>query len=116
MPSWISDSGRSARGSIVWIVLVSLALMLPALLVERTLAGDSHIHIHWQSQFGSLVWSSTPYPRWLPDITVRKLRVGSAKVDIRFWRESEATRHDVLAVEGELKVERRDTPGRALST
>ena len=71
MPSWISDSGRSARGSIVWIVLVSLALMLPALLVERTLAGDSHIHIHWQSQFGSLVWSSTPYPRWLPDMNYR---------------------------------------------
>ncbi len=48
-------------------------------------------------------------PRWFPDITVRKLRVGKATVDIRFWREGEATRHDVLAVDGELNVEQRET-------
>jgi glycogen debranching enzyme len=51
-------------------------------------------------------------PRWLPDLAVRKLRVGTATVDIRVWREGEATRHEVLAVEGELRVERRDTQGR----
>jgi glycogen debranching enzyme len=50
-------------------------------------------------------------PDWLPDITLRQLRVGQAAVDIRFWREGEATRHDVLAVTGELKVEARETPG-----
>jgi glycogen debranching enzyme len=50
-------------------------------------------------------------PRWLPDITLHQLRVGQAAVDIRFWREGEATRHDVLAVTGELKVEPRETPG-----
>lgn len=26
-------------------------------------------------------------PRWLPDITIRNLRVGERKLDIRFWRE-----------------------------
>lgn len=50
-------------------------------------------------------------PRWLPDITLHQLRVGQAAVDIRFWREGDATRHDVLAVTGELKVEPRETPG-----
>jgi glycogen debranching enzyme len=43
-------------------------------------------------------------PHWLPDITVRKLRVGKATVDIRFWREGETTRHDVLATDGEVSV------------
>jgi len=46
-------------------------------------------------------------PRWLPEITVHKLRVGKARVDLRFWRDGEATRHEVLAVEGELEVEPR---------
>ncbi|WAK03342.1 amylo-alpha-1,6-glucosidase [Methylobacter sp. YRD-M1] len=49
-------------------------------------------------------------PDWLPDITLRQLRVGQATVDIRFWREGETTRHDVLAVTGELKVEARENP------
>jgi hypothetical protein len=35
--------------------------------------------------------------------------VGKARVDLRFWREGEATRHEVLAVEGELEVEQRGT-------
>jgi hypothetical protein len=48
-------------------------------------------------------------PRWLPEITVHKLGVGKARIDLRFWREGEATRHEVLAVEGELEVEQRGT-------
>jgi len=44
-------------------------------------------------------------PHWLSDITVSNLRVGGATIDIRFWREGEATRHDVLAIDGELNVE-----------
>ena len=50
-------------------------------------------------------------PDWLPDITLHQLRVGQATVDIRFWREGDVTRHDVLAVTGELKVEARESPG-----
>jgi hypothetical protein len=50
-------------------------------------------------------------PRWLPEITVHKLRVGKARIDLRFWRDGEATRHEVLAVEGELGVKQRGTGG-----
>lgn len=46
-------------------------------------------------------------PHWLQEITVSRLCVGKASVEIRFWREGEATRHEVLNVEGELKIERR---------
>ena len=46
-------------------------------------------------------------PRWLPEITLYKLRVGKARIDLRFWRDGETTRHEVLAVEGELEVEQR---------
>jgi glycogen debranching enzyme len=34
-------------------------------------------------------------PTWLPDLTVRGLRVGKQKLDIRFWREGEETEFDV---------------------
>jgi glycogen debranching enzyme len=43
-------------------------------------------------------------PRWLPDMTIRNLRVGKAVVDLRFGREGEGTRYDVLSVDGELRV------------
>src|SRR5580704_5159106 len=35
-------------------------------------------------------------PEWLPDITIRDLRVGQHKFDIRFWREGERTEFEVL--------------------
>jgi glycogen debranching enzyme len=47
-------------------------------------------------------------PHWLQEITVSKLHVGKASVDIRFWREGDGTRHEVLNVEGELNIERRE--------
>ncbi len=47
-------------------------------------------------------------PHWLRDITLRKLRVGKATVDIRFWREGEVSRHEVLGEEGELNVKVRE--------
>ena len=34
-------------------------------------------------------------PAWLPDLTVRDLRIGKEKIDIRFWREGEETAFDV---------------------
>ena len=37
------------------------------------------------------------------------LRKRKARADLRFWRDGEATRYDVLAVEGELDVEQRGT-------
>lgn len=47
-------------------------------------------------------------PAWLPDLTVRRLRVGKATLDLRFWREGTVTRHEVLAVQGDVQVEARD--------
>jgi glycogen debranching enzyme len=35
-------------------------------------------------------------PRWLPDLTVLDLRVRGQKFDIRFWRDGEETRFEVL--------------------
>jgi hypothetical protein len=34
-------------------------------------------------------------PTWLPDLTVRDLRIGKHKLDIRFWREGEETAFEV---------------------
>ena len=33
---------------------------------------------------------------WLPDITIRDLRLGQHKFDIRFWREGTQTEFEVL--------------------
>ena len=35
-------------------------------------------------------------PGWLPDITIRDLRLGQHKFDIRFWREGERTEFELL--------------------
>ena len=35
-------------------------------------------------------------PDWLPDVTLLGLRLGGNAFDIRFWREGEETRHEVL--------------------
>ena len=46
-----------------------------------------------------------PYlPPWLPDVTLRGLAVGSARVDLRFWREDERTRWDVLDRQGDIEI------------
>jgi glycogen debranching enzyme len=51
-------------------------------------------------------------PAWLPDLTVRDLRIGRHKLDIRFWREAEQTAFEV--VKGDPRVvERRDIAVRA---
>src|SRR5215813_8428355 len=43
-------------------------------------------------------------PHWLPDITLHNLRVGTSTVTLRFWREQEETRYDVLSSSGGLNV------------
>src|SRR5262249_13995513 len=48
-------------------------------------------------------------PRWLPDLTMRDLRIGTHKLDIRFWREGDETAFDVIKGDPEL-VERCDIP------
>ena len=44
-------------------------------------------------------------PAWLPDLTVRDLRIGKHKLDIRFWREDEQTAFEVIKGDPKL-VER----------
>jgi glycogen debranching enzyme len=43
-------------------------------------------------------------PAWLPDVTLHGLRVGRAKLDLRFWRDGERTRWEASPVEGHLEV------------
>ena len=51
-------------------------------------------------------------PAWLPEITVRDLRVGEARVTLRFHREGEASAYEVLDQRGTLHVLRQPAPGR----
>jgi glycogen debranching enzyme len=45
-------------------------------------------------------------PRWLPDVTLRGLQVGETRLSLRFWRENDASRWEVLEQTGgpEIKV------------
>lgn len=46
-------------------------------------------------------------PAWLPDVTVRNLRVGEASVSLRFWRDRSGESHyKVLKKQGELRIVR----------
>ena len=45
-------------------------------------------------------------PAWLPDLTVFDLRAGKHKLDMRFWREGEDTKFEVLRGDADV-VERR---------
>jgi glycogen debranching enzyme len=51
-------------------------------------------------------------PEWLPEITLRNLRIGDASLDLRFRRDPEggATTHEVLDQRGELEVRRKSIP------
>ena len=44
-------------------------------------------------------------PKWLPDVTLRGLAVGDAHVDVRFWRDEEATRWDASVKDGQIEIE-----------
>lgn len=43
-------------------------------------------------------------PDWLPEVELRGLRVGAARLALRFWRDGGATRWEVREQEGELEV------------
>jgi glycogen debranching enzyme len=44
-------------------------------------------------------------PDGIPDLTVKGLKVGASRIDLRFWREGETTRWEVLQQTGNVKVE-----------
>jgi glycogen debranching enzyme len=48
-------------------------------------------------------------PRWLPDLTLAGLHCGDAQLSLRFWREGELSRWEILALEGQIEV--RDEAG-----
>ena len=43
------------------------------------------------------VWIDPALPGWLPDVTIHDLTVGKSNFDIRFWRDGDITRHEVLS-------------------
>jgi glycogen debranching enzyme len=46
-------------------------------------------------------------PDWLPDLTLRGVKVGQDRIDLRFWREGDKTRWDVLNQVGKVKVQQK---------
>jgi hypothetical protein len=50
-------------------------------------------------------------PDWLPDVTIRNLRVGASRISIRFSRDAGGrTGFEVLDLEGTLHVVRQPSP------
>jgi hypothetical protein len=46
-------------------------------------------------------------PTWMPDVVIRNLRVGRAKVSLRFWRDEKGvSKWDVVHKQGTLRVVR----------
>jgi glycogen debranching enzyme len=52
-------------------------------------------------------------PYWLPDLTVRDLRIGKHKLDIRFWTKGDETEFEVI--KGDPKLVERCELGSALA-
>ena len=49
-------------------------------------------------------------PRWLPEVTLHHLRVANSTATIRFWRENDYSRFEVLSCDGELHVQHGPPP------
>jgi hypothetical protein len=49
-------------------------------------------------------------PTWLSDVTVSGLRVGDATVNMRFWRDGDRSKWEVLHHRGPLRVVRQPPP------
>ncbi|PSB15695.1 hypothetical protein C7B65_23835 [Phormidesmis priestleyi ULC007] len=47
-------------------------------------------------------------PKWLPDLTLKNLAVGDAKVTLRFWQDGEQTSWKVINLDGELHIDLKD--------
>ncbi|MGI0484110.1 glycogen debranching N-terminal domain-containing protein [Pantanalinema rosaneae CENA516] len=43
-------------------------------------------------------------PEWLPDVTLRNLKVGGACVDLTFWREGDRTCWDAVVRSGQIEI------------
>jgi glycogen debranching enzyme len=47
-------------------------------------------------------------PKWLPEVTLRGIALGRASVDVRFFRDGEASRWEMLGRSGDVRVEQRE--------
>jgi glycogen debranching enzyme len=46
-------------------------------------------------------------PEWLPELTLSNIRIGNARVSLRFWRDAAGyTQDEVVARQGELRIHR----------
>jgi glycogen debranching enzyme len=54
-------------------------------------------------------------PAWLPDLELRGLKLGAHHFDIRFWRDGEATRFEVMKGDAHAVVHRSFASGTALT-
>lgn len=45
-------------------------------------------------------------PEWLPDLTLRRLEVGNASIDLRVWREDEQTKWDASVQAGDINIQK----------
>jgi glycogen debranching enzyme len=46
-------------------------------------------------------------PEWLPELTLSNIRIGNARVSLRFWRDAAGyTQDEVVAQQGELRIHR----------
>ena len=52
------------------------------------------------------LWIDPALPAWLPDVTLANLSVGTQTYALRFWRDGDGTRHEVLSGDPAM-VERR---------
>src|SRR5262249_9004121 len=66
-------------------------------LLRAILGLDANAHRH-------TLYVDPVLPKWLPDITLHNLRVGSSMVTVRFWREQDETLFEVLSGSDDLRV------------
>ena len=43
-------------------------------------------------------------PDLLPELTLRRVEVGNASVDLKFWRDGDSTKWDATVVKGNVEV------------
>ena len=55
-----------------------------------------------------LLYVDPALPKWLPELTLRGLAVGNAKVDLRFSLEGETTKWEASIRQGSLQIEKKD--------
>jgi hypothetical protein len=58
----------------------------------------------------NVLWLDPHLPSWLPEMTLRNLRVGAAAVSLRFYRKGEGTDYDVLEKKSSLHIIRQPSP------